>query len=86
MTPSFSAGRTTPHDLVDQLQLLCAYVVAPGYREEAQRQFDKNLDSLYTELEHTAEGMMQNEVVGFIHGGDGRFRFPASRKSWPSAR
>ena len=70
------AGRTTPKELLDQLQLLCAYVVAPGYREEAQRQFDKNLDAMYTELNHTAEGVMENKVVGFIHGGDPRFEFP----------
>ena len=43
---------------------------------EAERQFKKNLDAIYTQLEHTAEGVMQNEVVGFIHSGDTRFRFP----------
>ncbi len=70
------AGRTTPGDLRDELGLVCAYLVAPGYREEADRQFRKNLDAIYTQLEHTAEGVMQNEVVGFIHGGDFRFPFP----------
>jgi zinc protease len=70
------AGRTTPKDLLDELQYMCAYVVAPGFREEAQRQFDKNLDAIYTQLDHTAEGVMQNKVVGFIHGDDSRFEFP----------
>jgi zinc protease len=70
------AGRTTPKDLEIELQLMCAYLTAPGYREEAQREFDKTLDSLYTQLQHTAEGMMQNEVVGFVHSEDERFRFP----------
>jgi zinc protease len=70
------AGKTTPTDLTAQLQLLCANVVAPGYREEAERQFKKGLDAVYTELEHTAEGVMQNKVVGFIHSDDVRFVFP----------
>ena len=69
-------GRTTPTDLKDEFQLLCAFVTAPGYREEAERQLRKNLDALYTQLEHTAEGMMSNEVVSFVHSGDVRFHFP----------
>lgn len=70
------AGKTTPQDFDAQLQLMCAYIMAPGYREESDRQFKKNLEAMYTELEHTAEGVMQNEVVGFIHKGDPRFSFP----------
>ncbi len=70
------SGKTTPGDLLDELQLLCAMMVAPGYRDSADQQFKKNIEAIYTQLEHTAEGMMQNEVVGFIHGGDQRFRFP----------
>jgi zinc protease len=70
-------GKTTPADLESQLELLCAYVVAPGYREEADRQFKRNLDSLYTDLDKTAEGVIQNQVTGFIKGSDPRFIFPA---------
>lgn len=69
-------GKTTPQDLEAQCQRLAANLVAPGWREEAERQFKKNLDAIYTELEHTAEGIMQNEVVGFVHSGDPRFSFP----------
>ncbi|MFO1486674.1 MAG: insulinase family protein [Verrucomicrobiaceae bacterium] len=71
------AGRTTPADLEAQLQLLTAYLVAPGYREEAARQFEKNLDPLYTQLQHTAEGVMNDKVVAFMHSGDHRWVFPA---------
>lgn len=70
------SGRTTPADLDAQLQLLTAYLVAPGYREEAARQFEKNLDPLYTQLEHTAEGVMNDKVVSFMHSGDPRWGFP----------
>ncbi len=70
------AGRTTPDDLLAQLQLLTAHLVAPGYREEAQEQFRKNLGPMYTQLRHTAEGVMADRVVSFLHGGDPRFGFP----------
>lgn len=70
------SGRTTPADLDAQLQLLTAYLTAPGYREEAARQFEKNLDPLYTQLQHTAEGVMNNDVVAFMHSGDERWGFP----------
>jgi zinc protease len=70
------SGRTTPADLDAQLQLLTAYLVAPGYRDEAARQFEKNIEPLYTQLHHTAEGVMNNEVVAFMHSGDERWGFP----------
>lgn len=66
-------GKTTPKDLDSQLQLLTAFLTAPGYREEAERQFRDNLDSMYQELEHTAEGIMTNKVVAFVHSNDPRF-------------
>ncbi|MEN3941264.1 insulinase family protein [Prosthecobacter sp. SYSU 5D2] len=70
------SGRTTPADLEAQLQLLTAYMTAPGYREEAQRQFQKNLEPMYVQLQHTAEGIMADKVVAFIHSDDHRFGFP----------
>lgn len=70
------AGKTTPSDLDSQLQLLAAYFTAPGYRDEAERQFRKNIESIYTSIEHTAEGVMTDKVSGFIHSDDPRFGFP----------
>lgn len=70
------SGRTTPADLEAQLQLLTAYMTAPGYREEAARQFQKNLEPMYVQLKHTAEGIMADKVVAFIHSDDPRFGFP----------
>lgn len=74
------AGRTTPDDLLAQLQLLAAHLTAPGYREEAQEQFRKNLGPMYTQLRHTAEGIMADRVVSFLHGGDPRFGYPAQEE------
>ncbi len=71
------SGKTTPEDLLSQLQLLGAYLIRPGFRDEAARQFEKSIDPLYTELQHTAEGIMNNEVMAFTHSGDTRWGFPA---------
>ncbi len=70
-------GRTNGDDLVAQMQLLAAFLTAPGYREEGQRQFRKGIDGIYQKLAHTLEGTMQNEVSRFVRGGDFRFGFPA---------
>jgi zinc protease len=70
------AGRTTPQDLETQLQLLTAYLVAPGYREEAERQFRQGLDGLYQAVEHTDNGIMMSQVESFTHSGDARFGLP----------
>jgi zinc protease len=69
-------GRTTPGDLELQLQLLAAYLVAPGYRGEALERFRKGLPQLYQSLERTPMGVMQKEVVRFLRGGDPRFGYP----------
>ena len=70
------AGKTTPTDFETQLQFLTAHVTAPGFREDAMRMFRKQLDAVYTQMEHTAEGVMQDQVVGFIHSEDFRFHLP----------
>lgn len=70
------SGKTTPADMELQLQLLAAYLTAPGYRDEAQREIRKNLDAIYTQLAHTAEGVMTDQVSAFIHAEDPRFGFP----------
>jgi zinc protease len=74
------SGRSATDDLLDQLQLLCAHLTAPGYREEAQEQFRKNLPALFTQLNHTAEGVMTDRVSRFIHNHDPRFGFPEQQE------
>ena len=69
------SGRSTPQDLLDQLQLLCAFLTAPGFRAESHRQFQQGLEPMFTELEHTAEGVMANRVTNHLHGGDPRFGY-----------
>jgi len=73
-------GRTNREDLLLECQLLAAYLTAPGYREEALRQFQQQLDTLYTQLAHTAQGVMANEVAQYMAGGDFRFGFPTQEE------
>lgn len=70
------SGVTTPEDLVLQLQLLAAYVVAPGYREEAQRQFAQAIPQYYRYLTQTLDGAYANAVPRWLASGDPRFGFP----------
>ena len=66
-------GKTDPDDLLLQLQLLCAYLTAPGYREEALWVARKHLEARYRRLTHTAEGIINNQVARFLASGDFRF-------------
>ncbi len=70
------SGKTTPEDLESQLQFLAAYLIAPGYREEALRLAHKSYDQVYLQLMHTPQGVMRNEVSHYIAGNDYRFGFP----------
>ncbi|WP_309380002.1 M16 family metallopeptidase [Cerasicoccus frondis] len=70
------AGGTTPKDLERQLQLLTAYLTAPGYREEAARQARKAYDEMSIEMARTVEGVWSDQVGKFIAGGNFRFGFP----------
>ena len=70
------SGKTTPEDLLDQLQLMCAYLVAPGYREEAEQRIRKMYPMLAKQIESTPEGVMQAKVDRFIHSDDPRFGLP----------
>jgi len=68
-------GRTTEEDLEMQLQLLCASISDPGYREEALRQFRKMLPMISSQLQFTLSGAMA-EMQEWSRGGDGRFAKP----------
>ncbi len=71
------SGKTNAEDFLLECQLMCAYLTAPGYRDEALRQFQQQLDRLYTQLTHSPQGVMANQVEKLISGGDYRFGFPS---------
>jgi zinc protease len=77
---SFSlGGRTTPEDLELQLQLMCAQLVDPGYREEALTQFSKAIPMILQQLRHSPAGA-QSEMEAWLHGGDSRWGVPDEKK------
>ncbi len=66
------SGSTTPEDLELQLQLLCAGITDPGYRDEALRQFRKQLPSIKSQLQYTLAGPGA-EMQQWANGDDPRF-------------
>jgi zinc protease len=67
------AGRTTPEDLHEQFLLLTAYLTAPGYRDEGEREFRKNLPILAMQTSTTPEGVFGSRGQRLLMGGDPRF-------------
>ncbi len=67
---------TTPGDLLQDLQLLTAKLVDPGFRPESLRQVRKGIEQLYLSFEHTANGPLSTEVANLLASGDPRFGLP----------
>ncbi len=65
-------GTTTAADFTTEVQLMCASLTDPGYREEALWQFRKAIPTLYQQLKHTPAGPQQ-EMEAWLYGGDSRF-------------
>jgi len=70
------AGGTRPQDLDTQLQLLAAYVTAPGWRPEAFQRIKSVGATIHDQQDATANGVMGRELSGLLHAGDTRFGFP----------
>lgn len=67
------SGGTTTTDLDTQLQVLAAYVVAPGWRKEA---FDRVRAAAAPQLNNllaSPEGAMRRDLGLLLHGGDPRW-------------
>lgn len=69
------SGRTTPDDLERQLQLMCAYLTDPGFREEALRQYRKAIPDIYDQLKHDLSGA-QAKMSQWLYGDDPRYTIP----------
>ncbi|MGJ8677007.1 MAG: M16 family metallopeptidase [Akkermansiaceae bacterium] len=75
------SGATTPDDLELQLQLLCAYLIDPGFRPEAERLFKAQLPSIFSQMKYTAAGA-QSKMSAFLRGDDPRFIFPTEEQAY----
>ena len=70
------SGATTPDDLTLQLKLMTAYAVDPGYRPEAQAQYDKYIKSWYPTLDSTPGGVASRDISRILRSGDSRWGIP----------
>lgn len=70
------SGQTNKNDFADAMYLMTAYLVEPGFREEAFRQFNNQIDPIYNQITHTPMGVFQDRVDRFIKGNDHRSGFP----------
>ncbi len=64
---------TTPGDLELQLQVAAAFLVAPGYRVEAERQWRESLTLSWPRMDANAQAVMGNEGLRILASGDRRF-------------
>ena len=70
------SGRTNPKDLKLQLDLMCAYMTAPGYRPEALRKARKAFEQVLPRIKQVPEGVIRSKVNEFLAGADPRFGLP----------
>jgi zinc protease len=71
------SGSTNQKDFHHTMQLMTAYLVDPGYRDEAFRQFNNKVDPIYNQLSHTPMGVLQDRVDKFLKSNDYRSGFPS---------
>jgi len=73
-------GACNDDDLETQLQLLGAYLTAPGFRPEAHRQYIKAVPDQYEQIRQTLEGAFSS-LSSFEHGQDPRFVTPTEEEA-----
>jgi zinc protease len=72
-------GTTTPRDLDLQLQLLAAALTDPGYRQEGEEQFRRNLPDFFANLDSTPGRALGNRLGEILSDGDPRFTLQAEQ-------
>ncbi len=70
------SGRTTPDDLLLQLELMRAGLVDPGWREDVLGEARRSLPPTFESLRHDPSGPLQLSFLRNLHGGDPRFGLP----------
>ena len=68
--------RTDRENLKQQLELIGAYLLEPGYRTEGETQFRKILPGHYEDFAHKPNGVIASAAQEFLSGGDTRYFFP----------
>ncbi|WP_428028215.1 M16 family metallopeptidase [Altererythrobacter sp.] len=66
-------GSTTPDDLQLQMQLLAAALTDPGYRQEGEERFRRNVKTFFASLDATPAQALGNKLGEILSDGDPRF-------------
>ena len=71
------SGATRPQDLKLQMQLLAAYMTAPGWRPEAFARTQALTAVALEQLSATPQGVQARDLPALQHSGDARWRYPS---------
>jgi zinc protease len=69
-------GGTTIEDLPLECELLCAYLTDPGYREDGETQFRRQVPQMYESLKHQPGGAIGQQFFPAVYGNDPRVGLP----------
>jgi zinc protease len=69
-------GGTTREDLAFELEVLCAYLQAPGWRSDGLIELRRQLPLFYEGLKHQHQGPMLTQFFPALFSGDPRFDLP----------
>ena len=73
-------GSTTREDLVQECELMAAFLTSPGWRPEGMRQFKAIIPRIYEGLQHRHNGPLQAEFIPALYPGDPRFGLPSQQQ------
>ncbi len=73
-------GSTTREDLVQELEVMTAFLTNPGWRPEGMRQFKAVIPRIYEGLKHRHNGPMQAQFLPALYSGDPRFGLPSQQQ------
>ncbi len=69
-------GVTTGDDLARECEMMCAFLTAPGWREEGLRQLQKSIPVTFERFKHEPGGPIALEFWQQLYSGDHRLTFP----------
>jgi len=75
-----AATSTTPGDLELQLQVLAAYITAPGYRPEGVERYRQDINRYFAQSTATPAAALAHNLGGILSDNDPRFSLQAPEK------
>lgn len=76
----YFANTTTPTDFELQMQVLTAFMTAPGWREDGLNQFRAIAEEIRRGMNTQPTQVAVNRVSRLLHGGDPRWGFPTQEE------